>query len=121
MLALVSVALAGSAVVGGLSLLRHPDSRSAWQQAALTRGLPEANAPGQGGLWSDQLRALLAEADQLGPPPADPAGRRPWLEAQCTLNRRLQALQRQFGRPVETAAAMGRPPACEELARVQGP
>jgi hypothetical protein len=100
-----------------VALLLRPDPRSAWDQAGLTRGLPEANTPDQRGLWSDQMRAVLAEADRLGPPPAAPAQRRPWLEAQCGLNRRLQALQRQFGRPVETAAAMGRPPACEQLAR----
>lgn len=117
------LALGGTALVLvlALALLRWPDRRSAWQQASLTRDLPEANAPDQGGLWSDRVGALLAEADLLGAPPADPARLRPWLEAQCRLNRRLQALQRQFRRPVETAAAMGRPPACERLAGLQDP
>lgn len=121
MVALLLLACGGAAVVGGLNLLQRPESRSAWSQAALTRDLPEANAPTEGGLWSDRVGALLAEADQLGPPPADPARLRSWLTAQCRLNQKLQALQQEFARPVETAAAMGRPPACEQLAALQGP
>jgi len=98
----------------GAQLLR-PDPRSAWEQAALTRDLPETNAPDQRGLWTDRVQEVLQEAEALGPPPTEPALRRPWLEAQCVLNQRLQSLQRLYGRPVETAAAMGRPPACEQL------
>jgi hypothetical protein len=63
------------------------------------------------------LRPLLQEADALGPVPSDPAELLAWRQAQCAINRQLQELQRQFGRPVETARQMGRPPACEQLAR----
>jgi hypothetical protein len=104
-----------------LSVALRPEPRSAWKQAALTKGLPEANRPDRGGLWSDQVKRVLAEAERLGPAPDDASQRRPWLVAQCALNQRLQALQRQYGRPVETAAAMGRPPACEELAELPVP
>jgi hypothetical protein len=121
MVALLLLAFGGAALVVGLTLLQRSESGSAWNQAALTRALPEANAPAQGGLWSDRVGALLAEADQLGPPPSDPSRLRPWLAAQCSLNRKLQALQQEFARPVETAAEMGRPPACEQLAALQGP
>ena len=69
------------------------------------------------GLWADQLRPLLQEADALGPVPSDPAELLAWRQAQCAINRQLQELQRQFGRPVETAQQMGRPPACEQLAQ----
>lgn len=106
--ALVSLGLA-------IALLVWPDYRSAWEQAALTRHLPESNSPDRRGLWTDQLRPLLREADALGPEPDDPAQRLAWRKAQCAINQRLQALQRQFGRPVETAQQMGRPPACEQL------
>jgi len=99
----------------GAALLLRPDRRSAWDQAALTRDLPPDNAPDRRGLWADQLRPLLREADALGPEPSDPAALLSWREAQCNLNRRLQELQRRFGRPVETARQMGRPPACEQL------
>ena len=100
----------------GAALLLRPDRRSAWDQASLSRDLPKENIPGQRGLWADQLRPLLREADALGPEPSDPAKRLAWRQAQCDINRRLQELQRQFGRPVETAQQMGRPPACEQLA-----
>jgi len=101
--------------LGALLLLR-PDRRSAWDQAALSRDLPETNTPNRRGLWTDQLRPLLREADALGPEPSDPAKLLAWRQAQCAINRQLQELQRQFGRPVETAQQMGRPPACEQLA-----
>lgn len=100
----------------GAALLLRPDHRSAWDQAALTRDLPERNSPDRRGLWADQLRPLLQQADALGPEPTDPTQRLAWRQAQCALNRRLQELQRQFGRPVESAQQMGRPPACEQLA-----
>lgn len=100
----------------GAALLLRPDHRSAWDQAALTRDLPERNTPDRRGLWADQLRPLLQAADALGAEPSDPAERLAWRQAQCVINRRLQELQRQFGRPVETAQQMGRPPACEQLA-----
>jgi len=101
--------------LGALLLLR-PDRRSAWDQASLSRDLPKENIPGQRGLWADQLRPLLRESDALGAEPSGPAERLAWRQAQCAINRRLQELQRQFGRPVETAEQMGRPPACEQLA-----
>ena len=100
----------------GAVLLLRPDRRSAWDQAALSRDLPKENSPNRQGLWADQLRPLLREADALGPEPSDPAKLLAWRQAQCTINRQLQALQGQFGRPVETAQQMGRPPACEQLA-----
>ena len=100
----------------GAVLLLRPDRRSAWDQASLSRDLPKENIPGQRGLWADQLRPLLREADALGTEPSDPAERQAWRQAQCAINRRLQELQQQFGRPVETALQMGRPPACEQLA-----
>ena len=100
----------------GAALLLRPDRRSAWDQAALTGDLPEENTPNRRGLWADQLRPLLREADALGAEPSDPAERLAWRQAQCAINRRLQELQLQFGRPVETAEQMGRPPACEQLA-----
>ena len=100
----------------GAVLLLRPDRRSAWDQASLSRDLPKENSPGQRGLWADQLRPLLREADALGAEPSGPAERLAWRQAQCAINRRLQELQLQFGRPVETAEQMGRPPACEQLA-----
>jgi len=100
----------------GSALLLRPDRRSAWDQATLSRALPRENSPDQRGLWTDQLRPLLREADALGPVPSDPAELLAWRQAQCAINRQLQELQRQFGRPVETAQQMGRPPACEQLA-----
>ena len=83
---------------------------------SLSRDLPKENTPGQRGLWADQLRPLLREADALGAEPSDPAERQAWRQVQCAINQQLQELQRQFGRPVETAQQMGRPPACEQLA-----
>lgn len=100
----------------GTALLLRPDRRSAWDQAALSRALPRENSPDRRGLWADQLRPLLQEADALGPVPSDPAELLAWRQAQCAINRQLQELQRQFGRPVETAEQMGRPLACERLA-----
>lgn len=63
--------------LGALLLLR-PDRRSAWDQASLSRDLPKENIPGQRGLWADQLRPLLREADALGPEPSDPAMQLAW-------------------------------------------
>jgi hypothetical protein len=100
----------------GAVLLLRPDRRSAWDQAALSRDLPKENSPDRRGLWADQLRPLLREADALGAEPSDPAQQLAWRQAQCAINQQLQELQRQFGRPVETAQQMGRPPACEQLA-----
>ena len=112
---LIGASLALLLSLGAVLLLR-PDRRSAWDQASLSRDLPKENTPGQRGLWADQLRPLLREADALGAEPSDPAERLAWRQAQCSINQQLQELQRQFGRPVETAAQMGRPPACEQLA-----
>ena len=100
----------------GAALVLRPDRRSAWDQAALSRDLPKENSPNRQGLWSDQLRPLLREADALGAEPSDPAQQLAWRQAQCAINQQLQELQRKFGRPVETAQQMGRPPACEQLA-----
>lgn len=112
---LIGASLALLLGLGALLLLR-PDRRSAWDQASLSRDLPKENTPGQRGLWADQLRPLLREADALGAEPSGPAERLAWRQAQCAINQQLQELQRQFGRPVETAEQMGRPPACEQLA-----
>ena len=59
----------------GAVLLLRPDRRSAWDQASLSRDLPKENTPGQRGLWADQLRPLLREADALGAEPSGPAER----------------------------------------------
>ena len=112
---LVGASLALLLGLGAVLLLR-PDRRSAWDQASLSRDLPKENIPDQRGLWADQLRPLLREADALGAEPSDPAERQAWRQVQCAINQQLQELQRQFGRPVETAQQMGRPPACEQLA-----
>lgn len=66
-------------------------------------------------LWANELAPLLREAEALG---AMPRQREPllrWLEAQCGITLRLQALQRRYRKRVETAAEMGRPPFCEDL------
>jgi len=112
---LVGASLALLLGLGALLLLR-PDRRSAWDQAALSRDLPQENTPNRRGLWADQLQPLLLQADALGAEPSEPAERLAWRQAQCAINQQLQELQRQFGRPVETAQQMGRPPACEQLA-----
>ena len=65
----------------GAVLLLRPDRRSAWDQASLSRDLPKENIPGQRGLWADQLRPLLREADALGTEPSDPAERLAWRQA----------------------------------------
>ena len=110
------LALGGSAaLVLGVTLLLRPDSRSAWEQASLTRGLPEERDPLQLTAWGEAFQELLHQADGLGPRPAQPERLQPWLTAQCQVNQRLQALQRQRRRPMEGARAMGRPEACEEL------
>ena len=59
----------------GAVLLLRPDRRSAWDQASLSRDLPKENIPGQSGLWAEQLRPLLREADALGTEPSGPAER----------------------------------------------
>jgi hypothetical protein len=111
------LAVGGSAaLLLGATLLLRPDSRSAWEQAALTRGRPEERDPVQLAAWAEAFQALLRQADELGPRPQQPERLRPWLVAQCQVNQRLQALQRQQHRPVESAREMGRPEACEALA-----
>jgi hypothetical protein len=112
------LALGGStALILGATLLLRPDSRSAWEQASLTRGLPEERDPVQLAAWAEAFQELLRQADALGPRPLQQEQLRPWLVAQCKVNQRLQSLQRQRRRPVEAAREMGRPEACEELAR----
>lgn len=117
MAALAAVALL-SLLVG---LLLRPDRRSAWQQAALTHDLPQERDPVRQAAWSEGLRQLLSQSDALGPRPEDPARLRRWLQVQCRITKELQALQRQHGRPLESADRMGRPAACEQLGGAQGP
>jgi hypothetical protein len=109
-----------AALLLGATLLLRPDSRTAWEQAALTRGLPQGRDPVQQAAWAEAFQGVLRQADGLGPRPQQPERLRPWLVAQCQLNQRLQALQRQQRRPVERARELGRPEACEELAQRGG-
>jgi hypothetical protein len=43
----------------------------------------------------------------------------PWMVAQCSINLRLQAVQRRHGKLVETPQEMGRLPYCEDVAVVE--
>jgi hypothetical protein len=114
------LALAGAAaLVLALVLLLVPDRRSAWDQAPLTRGRRPPEDPVTLSLWANELGPLLREAEALGPVPQQREPLMRWLSAQCSITLRLQALQRRFGKPVETAAQMGRPPFCEDLPRLR--
>lgn len=110
---------AGAALLLGLMLLLLPDRRSAWDTAALTRGRQPPVDPVTLSLWANQLGPLLREAEALGPMPQQREPLLRWLTAQCSITLRLQALQRRFGKPVESAEQMGRPPYCEDLPKVR--
>ena len=70
-------------------------------------------------LWANELAPLLREAEALGPMPRQRDALLRWLEAQCRITLRLQAVQRRYGKRVETAAEMGRPPYCDDLPQVR--
>lgn len=108
----------GTALLAALVLLL-PDRRSAWEQAALTRGRQPPEDPVTLSLWANALAPLLRESEDLGPMPKQREPLLRWLEAQCAITLRLQALQRRHGKRVETAAEMGRPPFCEDLPQVR--
>ncbi|MEB3165939.1 MAG: hypothetical protein VKO65_04640 [Cyanobacteriota bacterium] len=103
--------------VGALLLLRR-DERSAWEQAALTRGRVQSD-PVTLSLWANELGPLLREAEALGPMPRDRDRLLPWMLAQCRINLRLEAVQRRHGKRVEPPEAMGRLPYCEDLPVVE--
>ena len=111
--------LAAGAALALALLLLLPDRRSAWDEAVLTRGRKPPEDPVTLSLWANQLGPLLREAEALGPMPQQREPLLRWLTAQCSITLRLQALQRRFGKPVETAEQMGRPPHCEDLPRVR--
>ncbi len=114
--------LVGAAAVATLLaalMLFLPDRRSAWDQAALTHGRQPPEDPVTLSLWANALAPLLREAEALGPMPRQREALLRWLEAQCGITLRLQALQRHYGKRVETAAEMGRPPYCEDLPQVR--
>jgi hypothetical protein len=102
-----------------LLLLFLPDRRSAWEQAALTRGRRPPEDPVTLSLWANQLGPLLRESEALGPMPRGGESLLRWVAAQCSITLRLQALQRRYGKRVETADEMGRAPFCEELPRLR--
>ncbi len=114
----LALAAVASLLLGAVVLLL-PDRRSAWDQAALTRGRRPPEDPVTLSLWANELGPLLRQAEALGPMPQQRGPLLRWLTAQCSITLRLQALQRRFGKPVETAAQMGRPPFCEDLPRVR--
>jgi hypothetical protein len=96
-----------------------PDRRSAWDQAALTRGRRPPDDPVTLSLWAYELGVLLRKSEALGPPPR---GREPllrWVAAQCGITQGLQAVQRRHGKRVESPAEMDRPPYCEDLPRLR--
>jgi hypothetical protein len=109
----------GAFLLLGLLVLFLPDRRSAWDQAALTRGRRPPEDPVTLSLWANELGVLLREAEALGPVPRRREALRRWVAAQCAITLRLQAVQRRYGKRVESAAEMGRPPYCEDLARLE--
>ena len=111
-------AAAAAALLTALALFL-PDRRSAWDQAALTRGQRPPEDPVTLSLWANELAPLLREAEALGSIPRQREPLVRWLEAQCGITLRLQALQRRYGKRVETASEMGRPPYCEDLPQVR--
>ncbi|MFN5118123.1 MAG: hypothetical protein ACK5FE_12500 [Cyanobacteriota bacterium] len=95
-------------------VLFRPDRRTAWDQAALSRGTVQDD-PVTLSLWANELGVLLRRSEALG---AMPEQRQPllrWMAAQCSITLQIQALQRHYRRPVESAAEMGRLPYCEDL------
>lgn len=113
----VVLTLVAVAVAAALVLLRR-DERSAWEQAALTRGRVQSD-PVTLSLWANELGPLLREAEALGPMPRDRDRLMPWMLAQCSINLRLEAVQRRHGKPVEPPEAMGRLPYCEDVPVVE--
>ncbi|MCS5693460.1 hypothetical protein NZK33_15940 [Cyanobium sp. FGCU-6] len=109
------VALAATVL---LVLLLRRDERTAWDQAALTRGRVQDD-PVTLSLWANELGPLLQEAEALGPMPRQADRLLPWMVAQCSINLRLQAVQRRHGKPVETPQEMGRLPYCEDVPVVE--
>lgn len=116
-LLLLAAAAAGLLLSGWVLL--SPDRRSAWDQAALTRGRRPPDDPVTLSLWANELEPLLRESEALGPRPRSGEPLLQWLQAQCGLTLRLQALQRHHGKRVETAAEMGRASYCEDLPLVR--
>lgn len=112
-LLVLAAAAAGLLLTGWVVL--SPDRRSAWDQAALTRGRRPPDDPVTLSLWANELAPLLRESEALGPMPQRGEPLLRWLEAQCDITLRLQALQRRYGKRVETAGEMGRASTCEEL------
>ena len=95
-------------------VLFRPDRRTAWDQAALSRGRVQDD-PVTLSLWANELGVLLRRSQARG---AMPEQRQPllrWMAAQCGITLQIQALQRHYRRPVESAAEMGRLPYCEDL------
>jgi len=109
------VVLAATAL---LVVLLRRDERTAWDQAALTHGRVQDN-PVTLSLWANELGPLLKEAEALGPMPREAGKLLPWMVAQCSINLRLQAVQRRHGKPVETPQEMGRLPYCEDVPVVE--
>ena len=101
-----------------LVVLLRRDESSAWEQAALTRGRVQDD-PVTLSLWANELGPLLREAEALGPMPRERGKLLPWMVAQCSINLRLQAVQRRHGKPAETPQEMGRLPYCEDVAVVE--
>lgn len=101
-----------------LVVLLRRDESSAWEQAALTRGRVQDD-PVSLSLWANELGPLLREAEALGPMPRERGKLLPWMVAQCSINLRLQAVQRRHGKPAETPQEMGRLPYCEDIAVVE--
>ena len=101
-----------------LVVLLRRDESSAWDQAALTRGRVQDD-PVTLSLWANELGPLLREAEALGPMPRQRGKLLPWMMAQCSINLRLQAVQRRHGKPVETPQEMGRLPYCEDVPVVE--
>lgn len=101
-----------------LVVLLRRDERTAWDQAALSHGQVQDD-PVTLSLWANELGPLFREAEALGPMPRDKGKLLPWMVAQCSINLRLQAVQRRFGKPVETPQEMGRLPYCEDVPVVE--
>jgi len=108
-----------SVVVLGVGLLvvvfNWPDRRSAWDQAVLTHGRALPEDPVTLSLWANELGPLFRTGEDLGPPPSERQAMMRWLTAQCGINRRIQAVERRHGKPVDPESALGRPPFCQDL------
>ena len=102
-----------------LALVLRPDRRTAWEQAALTRDRPVPMDPVTLSLWANHLSPLLHEGEALGPAPIGRESLLRWLDAQCGINRRIQELQRRYGKPVDPEERLGRGPFCRDLELVK--